>query len=519
MSSLAWKSINWPLVDSRIQRYQTRIFKASKENNIQKVQSIQKRLLKSFDAKLVAVRRVTTVNHPKITPVGERLIADSQKEKLVKKLRLDGKALPIRPFYMDKKGKKAENLPLLIPTVRDRAKQALCLIALEPEWEAKFEKNSYGFRPGRSCHDAIKAVFLSLRNNSEENHFHKYILDAEITKCFDQIDHQYLVDKLNTLPEMESQIKAWLKAEVLESFLDNYQETKTNTIENILEIPKGEIISPLLANIAFHGLENHIKEWICTKPSFAETNRYGKNARPKSLSLIRYANDFVLIDKDQRIIQEAKREISSWLLNGPGLKLNQKKTFIRDSNQGFNFLGFTFITIRKGKKVRAKIYPSRKSQAFLLQKIRDILKKNLSVSAYKLITILRPIILGWANYFRYSESTKVFHKLTHLIFQKLRGWVFRRDTRNGRKIVKQRYFPTGKEYYFDGKKHKDNWVLNGRIKSKNQSIKENWLPHIVWVKSEKWVKIKSDQSSFDGDNLYWSKRTINQENRDSDKAN
>ena len=185
MSSLAWKSINWPLVDSRIQRYQTRIFKASKENNIYKVRCIQKRLLNSLDAKLVAVRRVTTLNKGKTTPGVDKQVftTDLQKEKLVRKLRLDGKALPIRRVYIDKPGK-VEKRPLGIPTVKDRSKQALCLLALEPEWEAKFETNSYGFRPGRCRHDAMEAIFLSLRNHSGENHYHKYILDADITKCF-----------------------------------------------------------------------------------------------------------------------------------------------------------------------------------------------------------------------------------------------------------------------------------------------------------------------------------------------
>lgn len=511
MSFLAWKSINWPLVDSRIQRYQTRIFKASKENNIYKVRCIQKRLLNSLDAKLVAVRRVTTLNKGKTSPGVDKQVftTDLQKEKLVKKLRMDGKALAIRRVYIDKPGK-TEKRPLGIPTVKDRAKQALCLLALEPEWEAKFETNSYGFRPGRCCHDAMEAIFLSLRNHLGENHYHKYILDANITKCFDQIDHEYLVEKLNTLPEMESQVKAWLKAGVLEDFLDNNKET--NTVENIMGTPQGGIISPLLANIALHGLEDHMKEWICTKQSFAKTNRYSQIAKRKSLSVIRYADDFVLIHQDKTIIHEAKREISHWLLNGPRLKLNEEKTSIRNSNEGFNFLGFKFITIRGGNKARAKIYPSRKSQELLIIKVRDVIQRNRSASAYNLISILRPIIIGWANYFRYSECEKCFQKLTHLIFQQLRAWVFRRDTRNGRKEVKQRYFPSGKEYYFDVTKHKDNWVLNGKTKDKKGIIKEKWLPHMTWVKSEKWVKIKGDKSPFDGDNLYWGKRTVNRAN-------
>jgi len=423
MSSLAWKSINWPLVDSRIQRYQTRIFKASKENNIDKVRCIQKRLLNSLDAKLVAVRRVTTLNKGKTTSGVDKQVftTDLQKEKLVRKLRLDGKALPIRRVYIDKPGK-AEKCPIGIPTVKDRAKQALCLLALEPEWEAKFETNSYGFRPGRCCHDAMEAIFLSLRNYSGENHYHKYILDADITKCFDQIDHEYLVEKLNTLPEMESQVKAWLKAGVLEDFLDNNKET--NTIENIMGTPQGGIISPLLANIALHGLEDHMKEWICTKPSFANTNRYSKNAKRKSLAVIRYADDFVIIHKEKSIIQEAKEEIAKWLRNGPRLEISEAKTSIVDSNEGFDFLGFSIITITRGRP-RVKIYPSRKSQATLLFKVRNIIQNNRSASTYNLILTLRPVIIGWANYFRFSECQKVFHKLTHLIHQKLRAWVFR----------------------------------------------------------------------------------------------
>lgn len=511
MSSLEWKSINWPLVDSRIQRYQTRIFKASKENNIYKVRCIQKRLLNSLDAKLVAVRRVTTLNKGKRKLGIDKQVftTDVQKEKLVKKLRLDGKVLPIQCVYIDKPGK-VEKCPLGIPTVKDRAKQALCLLALEPEWEAKFEPNSYGFRLGRCCHDAMEAISLTLRNQSGENHFHKYVLDADLTKCFDQIDHEYLVEKLNTLPEIESQVKAWLKAGVLENLLDNNKET--NTIENIMGTPQGGIISPLLANIALHGLENHIKEWICTKSSFTKTNEYSKNAKRESLSVIRYATDFVLIHEDKTIIYEAKKEISHWLLNGPRLKLNEEKTSIRSSNEGFNFLGFTVITIKRGNKARAKIYPSRKSQEILILKIRNVIQRNRSTSAYNLISILRPIIIGWANYFKYSECKECFQKLTHLIFQQLRAWVFRRDTRNGRKEIKQRYFPSGKEYYFNDVKHKDNWVLIGKTKDKKDIIKENWLPHLTWVKSEKWVKIKGDKSPFDGDKLYWDERTSKKEN-------
>ena len=509
MSIIAWKTINWTQVEFRVRRYQTRIYKASRDNNSPKIRCLQKRLLRSLDAKLMAVRRVTTLNKGKRTPGIDKkiFVTDNQKGKVVQKLRLDGKASPIKRVYIEKPGKKNKR-PLGILIIKDRAKQALCLLALEPEWEARFEPNSYGFRPGRSCHDAIESIFVNLRNISEDKGFHKYILDADISKCFDKIDHNYLMTKLETIPEIENQVKAWLKADIFEEI----QASKMDYISKSIQgTPQGGIISPLLANIALHGMENHLKDWICTKPSFGKTNTYSKNAKRKSLAVIRYADDFVIIHKEKSIVQEAKEEIAKWLRNGPGLEFSEAKTSIVDSNEGFDFLGFSIITITRGKP-RVKIYPSRKSQTTLLVKVRNIIQNNRSASTYNLILTLRPVIVGWANYFRFSECQEVFHKLTHLIHQKLRAWVFRRDTRNGRIKVKQRYFPNGKTYYYDGTRHQDNWTLTGKQLGKKGEMQEIWLPHMAWVKSKKWVKIKSDKSPFDGDNVYWAKRTLNKGN-------
>jgi len=509
MSIIAWKTINWAEVEFRVRRYQTRIYKASRDNNSNKVRCLQKRLLRSLDAKLMAVQRVTTLNKSRRTLGIDKniFITDNQKGKLVQKLRLDRKSLFIKRIYIKKPGKKDRGL-LDISVIEDRAKQALCLIALEPEWEARFEPNSYGFRPGRSCHDAIESIFINLRNVSGDKGFHKYILDADISKCFGKIDHNYLLMKLETIPEIENQVKAWLKADILEE----YQASKSDRIaKSIQGIPEKCIISPLLVNIALHGIENHLKNWICTKLSFGKTNKYSKNAKRKSLAIIRYADDFVIIHKEKFVIQEAKEEIAKWLLDGPHLEISEAKTSIVDSNEGFDFLGFSIITIIRGKP-RLKIYPSRKSQVTLLFKIQNIIQKNRSASTYNLILKLRSVIIGWANYFRFSECQKVFHKLTHLIHQKLRAWVFRRDTRNGRIKVKQRYFPSGKSYIYEGTRHQDNWVLTGKQLNKNGRMQEICLPHMIWVKSKKWVKIKAGKSPFDGDNLYWTKRTLKKGN-------
>ena len=509
MSIIAWKTINWTQVEFRVRRYQTRIYKASRDNNRNKVRCLQKRLLRSLDAKLMAVQRVTTLNKGKRTLGIDKniFVTDNQKGKLVQKLRLDRKVSPSKRVYTNKP-KKKDKRSLGIPIIEDRAKQALCLIVLEPEWEARFEPNSYGFRPGRNCHDAIESIFINLRNVSGNKDFHKYILNANISKCFDKLDHSYLLMKLETIPEIKDQVKAWLKANIFEE----YQVSKSDPIvKSIQDTPQRGIISPLLVNIALHGMENHLKDWICTKPFFGKTKKYSKNAKRKSLAIIRYADNFVIIHKEKFIIQEAKEEISKWLLDGPHLEISEGKISIVDSNEGFDFLGFSIITIIRSKP-RVKIYPSRKSQVTLLFKIQNIIQNNRSASTYHLILKLRPVIIGWANYFRFSECQKVFHKLTHLIHQKLRAWVFRRDTRNGRIKVKQRYFPSGKSYIYEGTRHQDNWVLTGKQLHKNGRMQEIWLPHMVWVKSKKWVKIKADKSPFDGDNLYWTERTLKKRN-------
>ena len=420
--------------------------------------------------------------------------------------------------------------------IMDRAKQALCKLVIEPEWEARFEENSYGFRPGRSCHDAIEAIHINLtsRRDAGQKKHHKYILDADITGCFDQINHEYLTKKLDTLPEIKTQVNAWLKAGIMEDLhsFSGGEMVPPNTIGTpqglcsysegssapwgvaaqpgsccaTLKPPKGAIvISPLLANVALHGMENHMKEWICSKPSFNKAN--SKRAKQQSLAIIRYADDFILIHKNRGIIEEAKEEIAQWLKDGPQLELSETKTSIKNSNEGFNFLGFSCITIRRGNRSRLKIYPSKDSQKRLNLKVRSIIQKNKAASSYNLILLLRPLIIGWSNYFKYSECSYIFNKQSNLTFQKLRAWCFRRDKRNSRSTVKEKYFPSGKSYYFDGTYHKNNWVLTGQRKDKNGILKENYLPDISWVKSKKWVKIKGDASPYDGNNVYWGQRT------------
>jgi RNA-directed DNA polymerase len=496
--NLAWKTIKWPLVKDRIRRVQRRIYKARRNGNIDKAHWLQKLLINSFDAKLLAVQQVTTLNQGKKTAGvdGIRGLTDKQKIALARSLRLDGKASSIRRVWISKPGK-TEKRPLGIPTIRDRAKQALAKYALEPEWEAVFEPNSYGFRPARSAHDAIEAIFLGLRHGVP-----KWIFDADIRKCFDRIDHDALISKLNTFPEMEEQILAWLKADIMAGYAKNPKDIQLSTRGT----PQGGIVSPLLANIALHGLENHLKNFVTNLPSPRIGANRGKAAKQKALTIVRYADDFVLIHENLAILEACKEETSRWL-TGIGLELSKEKSALRDGRKGFRFLGFRIIQVRKNKDYKVKIFPHKENKKVLLDKVGKVIQLNKASSAYKLIRTLRPIIIGWANYYKYCECKTTFHKLTDSIFRCVRAWVFRRDTRNGRKAIKEKYFPSGKTYTFQGIKHRDNWILVGKTQfRKKGKTQETFLPHIVWVPSEKFVKVKGDASPYNGDYMYWGLR-------------
>jgi group II intron reverse transcriptase/maturase len=503
-------------------------------------------LLNSLDAKLLAVLQVTTYSKGNQNTAGvdkKRSLMAKQKLALANELKLDGKARAIRrvcegqlllarsePPTGQRKGghnsqrggglqrlrrsplagrlpplalrggeapkpAKLEKRPLRFTSIEDRAKQALAKLALEPEWEAVFEPNSYGFRPARSTHDAIEAIFLGLHINTP-----KWVFHADVRKCMDRINHQALLNKLETFPLMEAQIKAWLEANIMEGYANN----PNDDVKPLMNTPQGAVISPLLANIALHGLENHLKNFVEKLPKPHKGANRGSATKQKALTFVRYAHDFVVFHQNLEILKQCFEETKIWL-SQLGLQISDEKSAIRDARQGFKFLGFNTTQVVKDRQYKVKITPSLEKQKLFLEKVKKVIQMNKASSAYKLICTLRPIIIGWANYYRYCECKETFHKLTNLILQKLRAWVFRRDTRNGRLVIKERYFPSGKMYSFKGVTHQDNWILYGK-QNFNGVVREAFLPHIVWVPNEKFVKVKGSKSPFDGDHLYWKTR-------------
>jgi group II intron reverse transcriptase/maturase len=500
MSFKTWKEIDWSLIERSISRLQQRIYKASIEGNRQKLRTLQRRLILSKEARLLSVRRVTELNRGKNTPGvdGMTVVTNDAKILMAKKLRIDGKASPIRRVLIPKPGK-TEKRPLGIPVINDRAKQMLLKLALEPEWEAKFEMNSYGFRPGRSTHDAIKAIFQKLRGSKG------YILDADISKCFDRIDQSKLLKKLDLPPFMEIQVKAWLESDIMHGYANR---PKVVVETNTQGTPQGGIISPLLANIALHGLENATKEFYVDNV-YDNVKTKGRRDRLSSLTLVRYADDFVVIANKESEIIALKPFIQKWLDQECGLELSEEKTSIKNTTEGFEFLGFHLISLKKDENYTFRIHISKASKKRFLTKTRDILQNNRSASAGHLIAMLNPVITGWCNYYKFCDCSKDFKQVEFALFGQLRAWVFRRKSKGlkSKKDIKEKYFPSETQVTFNGNKHKGNWIMMGTLVARQGQQKKVNLVYPSWIQSSSFVKVKGAKSPFDGDHIYWSTRT------------
>jgi RNA-directed DNA polymerase len=477
-----WTAIDWRTVEIAVFKLQKRIFRTSMRGDVVHVHKLQRLLMRSRSARLLAVRKVTQDNRGKRTAGvdGVSNLSPAERLELANHLTLRDTSQPLRRIWIPKPGS-TEKRALGIPTLRVRAEQALAKLALEPEWEAHFEPNSYGFRPGRSAHDAIGAIFGTICGKP------RYVLDADIRKCFDRISHPALLQKLNTFPSLRRAVRAWLKAGVMEG--GELFPTDEGT-------PQGGVISPLLANIALHGLETEVVA------SFPERLK-GENWRPQ---VVRYADDFVVLHHDRAVIEKIKEIVTKWL-NGMGLELKPEKTRIahtlrpQQGGAGFDFLGFEVRQYPVGKTHSARsstgkllgfktlIKPSKEAQKRHLGNLATIVHAHQADAQFALIHHLNPVVHGWANYYRHVVSKDVFCRLDHQLHNKLQRWARRRHPGKSHTWVVQRYWQS------HGKRH---WVF--------ASIDRVPLHTHADTPIERHAKVQGTRSPFDGDWIYWSLR-------------
>ena len=428
---LDWELIDWRTVEHNVRRLRQRIFTAAKAGDLKRVRRLQKLMLRSRSNTLISVRRVTERNAGRLTAGvdGEIVLTDETKEQLVLRVHDPAdvfRAMPVRRVFIPKPGGKQR--PLGIPVIMDRCHQARVVNALEPEWEARFEPRSYGFRPGRGCHDAIEAIFQVAKGKQPQR---LWVLDADLAGAFDRIGHHHILTQLGTFPA-RGMVWQWLRAGVV----DNGRLFRTEE-----GTPQGGIISPLLLNVALDGMET------------AAGVSYGKDtfARKDSPVLIRYADDFVVHCHTRQHALEVKARLARWLAPR-GLAFNEDKTQVVSLSEGFDFLGFNVRRYR-GKLL---IKPSKMAVRRIRRRLRDELRCLRGSNAIAVIRRLNPIIRGWAAYYRTQVAAEIFGKLDHYLWRLTWKWATASHQNKPSDWVIARYFG------MFNKARQDRWVFGDR---------------------------------------------------------
>jgi RNA-directed DNA polymerase len=430
-----WPAINWQSVHRNVRRLQARIVKAEQEGKPGKVQALQRLLTHSFSGKALAVRRVTE-NQGKRTPGVDQELWDTPQKKTTAINSLQQRGYhprPLRRVYIPKSNGKMR--PLGIPTMKDRAMQALYLLALVPLAEVRADPNSYGFRPERSTADAIDECFMVLsKRNSPQ-----WVLEGDIKACFDRISHEWLVAHI---PMDKVMLRKWLKAGYMEQGVRYATDAGT---------PQGGIISPTVANLALDGLERELRQRF-PKP---------KNGYNAKVNLIRYADDFVVTGCSQEVLEHEVRPLIEAFLRERGLELSTEKTRITHIEEGFDFLGFHLRKYKAGKQRKLLITPAKKNVQAFLTKIGEVIKTNKALPSGRLIVRLNPLIVGWINYYQHVVSKVIFSSVDHAIFGMIWRWAKRRHPNKGRGWVKKKYFKTVGN---------DHWVFYGMVDGKEKQL-------------------------------------------------
>lgn len=452
-----WNQIDWHKVRKSVRRLQVRIAKAVKEGRWGRVKALQRLLTTSFSGKALAVKRVTE-NRGKNTPGVDRIIWDSPGKKVrgMSSLTRQGyRPQPLRRVFIPKANGKLR--PLGIPTMADRAMQALHLLALLPIAETTADPNSYGFRPYRAARDAVGRCFLALKGKGTA----EWVLDADISACFDEISKDWLVANI---PMDKAILQKWLNSGYMQD--GEWFETQAGT-------PQGGIISPTLANMTLDGMEALLRS------HFGSEHRN----RTTKVHLIRYADDFVITGSSPEVLEQAKALIVGFL-SERGLSLSDEKTRIVRVEEGFDFLGWTV------RKTKGKLFirPARKNVAAFMHKVRAIIRGATSITQGGLIVRLNPVIRGWTNYHRNQVAKDTFDKVDSYIWERLWRWACRRHRNKSRRWVKNKYFP------HEGDR---NWVFKAVTTDSAGDTTVERLFKAASVPIRRHVKIRAASNPFD----------------------
>jgi RNA-directed DNA polymerase len=476
-----WDSTDWRKASRIVANLRQRIFRAARANDHRKVRSLMKLMLRSRSNILMSVRRVTQVNAGRNTPGVDKVLVKTPaaRGKLVDHLATfqPWRAKPVRRVYIPKKSDSNKRRPLGIPTIIDRCLQAMVKNALEPVWESRFEGSSYGFRTGRNAHDAIEKIYRFSCPNRRK----KVVVDADIAGAFDNICQDYLLKALGDVPG-KALIKEWLKAGYLED--GSYHETPSGT-------PQGGVISPLLLNVALHGMEAALGVQHDTR---------GKSIGKRAV--VRYADDFVVFcETEEDAIEVKERVLPAWLAER-GLSLSTEKTRIVHLKEGFDFLSFNVRhyphpqTSRSGYKLCIK--PSKKAVLGVVAKLRDAWLALRGHSIEAVLRKLNPIIRGWANYNRRVVSSKTFNKLDDWMYRRAKRYAKRTHPNKSWKWIRKRYWGQW------NKERDDKWVFGDKHSGR-------YLLKFSWFKIERHELVRGTSSPDDPElrDYWWERQKVN----------
>ena len=461
---LTWGSIEWNQVTKEVKQLQMRIAKAVREKRYGKAKALQWLLTHSFSAKLLAVKRVA-LNSGAKTPGVDSVVWKTQNQKMqaVQSLQRRGyQPQPLRRIYIPKKQKGKFRL-LSIPCLIDRAMQALHLLALEPVMETLADKNAYGFRPERSCADAIEQCFTRLARRISAT----FILEGDIRACFDKLSGRWLEDNILTDKVILSK---WLTAGYMEEMLLH------PTYDGV---PQGGVISPAILVLALRGLEETLKSVTSPKDK---------------VHVVSYADDFVITGATKEVLENKVMPVVATFLKERGLELSIEKTKITHIDDGFDFLGFN-VRKYKGKLL---IKPSKENIKIFLDKIRVLIKSNATMKAEDLIRLLNPKIRGWVNYYRHVVSKVIFEYVDHYIFRALKRWINRRHPEKSTLWRNTKYFRT------QGMRR---WIFSVKVKNRWGGYTFLDLFTASQLPIRRHIKIKAEANPYDPQYTeYFSKR-------------